>query len=392
MNLLRIGKICFSFLLLSKICLAENAYWDKYEAEKTTGRVKNLVEHVQNLSNCPLDMAFDQKQEHANAIIYFITTGGKYGFRSTPANSDERIAIANSLRFSGKVLEALDFSQEYTAYKKASPSDANIVEHLKAAQAIFFQGQKPLFVYFHPLGQTGDFCQATIDEFIINASAYLGRTDITRSSFDLYAPTAQNNAWSGVEKFKEGLKKLASSESQYMLPEIVNLSFISQDIYELTSDLEKNGNIGKIATDVLNKMDHRPPSRVIMMGQSEGGIIAPFVMQHITNQLNQGRFKALITDSGPIVWQSNADTLPENIIMYMPDKPENIIINMSNNEVFFPYLLSNWSCRCIRNLATWPKLIAEVTQFTGTSHHLEASNDFKKVVATTLGKAIPLRA
>jgi hypothetical protein len=154
----------------------------------------------------------------------------------------------------------------------------------------------------------------------------------------------------------------------------------------------RNGNIGKIATDVLNKMDHRPPSRVIMMGQLEGGIIAPLVMQHITNQLNQGRFKALITDSAPIVWQSNADTLPENIIMNMPNNPDNIIINLSNDDVFFPNSLSNWSCRCIRDLATWPKLIAEVTQFTGTNHHLEASNDFKKVVATTLGKAIPLRA
>jgi hypothetical protein len=371
MKLLKIGTIFLSLLFLNKICFADKAddYWNEYQQKKVS-----LVAHLRDLSTCSQNAGIEEKQRGADAIVYFISTGGKNGFRKAPATADEIKILANALFFSGKVMEN-DFSQTSKIYRNGQVSNAEIVTHLDVAQKIFSLGNKPLLVYFHPLEQTGDRVYGELINPLLTHAPLLGRVDVTRDSFDIYAPSASNKRWFDENQFKGDLGTVASRLS--------SLSFESPEIKEMVKRLEVAANIERITQDVLARMDHRHPSKVVIMGESMGGIIAPLVAHHITRYWKNAQLSALIINSAPVIWvKRDGDKdccLPKQMIMNMPNRDEN-----------FPKALLDWS---LAHLYMHPSAGAighsVHIPFSDTNGHLETSDAFRVKVAERILSVIP---
>ncbi len=74
-------------------------FWQEYQTAKQSGLVKNSVEHVRNLST-RLDTDTPARLESKkSAILWFMATGGKNGFRKKPATPAEKQVLENALIF-----------------------------------------------------------------------------------------------------------------------------------------------------------------------------------------------------------------------------------------------------------------------------------------------------
>ena len=371
MRLLKIGIIFLSVLLLNKVCLANktDGYWDEYQQKKVS-----LVTHLRDLSTCPQNAGIEEKQRRADAIVYFISTGGKNGFRKTPATRDEIAILAKALFFSGRVMES-DFSQASKVYRKGQQSSTEINDHLDIAQKIFSAGNKPLLVYFHPMDQTGDRVNGELITPLLAHAPSLGRSDVKRESFDLYNPTAPNGRWFNKDQFEGDLGDLASRLS--------SLSFKSPEIKGMVERLETAANIEKITQDVLTQMDHRHPSKIVIIGESMGGIIGPLVAHRITRHLGNWTMPVLIINSAPVIWVKRTGDTLYNL-------PKHIVMNTPNRDEHFPKVLFEWSLQQLL-LSNDGGAFGQSKHvyFSDTDDHCHMSDVFKLEAAERILSVIP---
>lgn len=232
-----------------------------------------------------------------------------------------------------------------------------------------------------PMDQRGDAANGIVDQFLQHAPA-LGRPDITRKSFDLFSPngsiSGQNGGyrWFDPDQFRGRLAGVS--------PHPRGLNFSSPEVTGIISDLTRNAQVQKLGDQVLEQMNHRSPSKVIFMGESMGGIIAPLVMDYITKKLNNGlpytksRFYSLIVSSAPVIIQKAG-------------MPETIIMNTPNNDNEFPKKVFDW---CAENLGIegyfgpFEKGI-NVDRTSDTNDHGDMSDVFKMKAALNVMGIIP---
>ena len=116
-------------------------FWREYQTAKQTKTVKNLVDHVQTLSvrlDTDTGARLEQKK---SAILYFMATGGKNGFRKTSATPAEKKVMENALIFATLVHEFNHGDQLLpimTVRRNAGfrTEDLRIKKHLAKAQGI----------------------------------------------------------------------------------------------------------------------------------------------------------------------------------------------------------------------------------------------------------------
>ena len=86
-------------LLNSAIASSPDEFWQEYQTAARNGTVRSPIEHVMNLST---KLETDSPQRLAykkSAILWFMATGGKHGFRKEPATSVERDLMVKALIF-----------------------------------------------------------------------------------------------------------------------------------------------------------------------------------------------------------------------------------------------------------------------------------------------------
>ena len=83
-------------------------FWEDYEKNKS---VTNVVDHVQKLSTRMDTDTFEQLEFKKSAVLWFLATGGKYGFRKAPATSAEKDVMINALIF-GTMLHRVSHADE----------------------------------------------------------------------------------------------------------------------------------------------------------------------------------------------------------------------------------------------------------------------------------------
>ena len=116
MLVFRVSFLLFVILSFSSVIAATpEKFWDDYETAKNNKTVSNVVEHVQSLATWLNTDDFDQvkiseiseyrqklteQMEYKRAaILWFMTTGGKYGFRQQPATKEELGIMVDALIF-----------------------------------------------------------------------------------------------------------------------------------------------------------------------------------------------------------------------------------------------------------------------------------------------------
>lgn len=81
-------------------------FWREYQTAKQAKAIKNLVEHVQTLSTRQ-DSDTPTRLEHKkSAVLWFMATGGKNGFRKRPSTPAEKKVMENALIFATLVHES----------------------------------------------------------------------------------------------------------------------------------------------------------------------------------------------------------------------------------------------------------------------------------------------
>jgi hypothetical protein len=90
------------------IIYTPDQFWDDYEKNKS---VTNVVDHVQKLSTRMDTDTPEQLEFKKSAVLWFLATGGKYGFRSAPATSAEKDIMINALIF-GTMLHRVSHADE----------------------------------------------------------------------------------------------------------------------------------------------------------------------------------------------------------------------------------------------------------------------------------------
>ena len=78
-------------------------HWRGFEKAFQERKCVTVVEYVQSLYTLTADLSSEDLFKRNGAIHYFLATGGKYGFRDTPATPQERVILENALMFCGLV-------------------------------------------------------------------------------------------------------------------------------------------------------------------------------------------------------------------------------------------------------------------------------------------------
>lgn len=114
-------------------------HWQDFERKnKKTGI--SLVEHISNLSAIHVSDSLSTKSNKKNALAYFFSTGGKYGFRETPIQGWESQILVKALgvatllaqELDGKTLNLVETRRGYGLRTESTV----IQQHLISAQAI----------------------------------------------------------------------------------------------------------------------------------------------------------------------------------------------------------------------------------------------------------------
>lgn len=127
---------------------AESPYWEQYLREKKDGKVSNLREHVRNLCTLPeTGVTADDLEERQKALCYFLSTGGKKGFRKTKTSPEEKAILENAHLFLGMVSEIEPFSSIHYDLRGmhrsygCDDSDIRVYNHFTIAQQYFTVGR-----------------------------------------------------------------------------------------------------------------------------------------------------------------------------------------------------------------------------------------------------------
>ncbi|MBY0462157.1 MAG: hypothetical protein K2Q34_03130 [Alphaproteobacteria bacterium] len=127
---------------------ADNPYWDQYLKDKKVGKVANLNEHIQSLYTLPeTGISMDALEERQKALSYFLSTGGKKGFRKTKTPPEEKAILENAHLFLGMVSEIDPFSfiesnlRDVYRYYSLDEGDSRVYKHFTIAQQYFTVGR-----------------------------------------------------------------------------------------------------------------------------------------------------------------------------------------------------------------------------------------------------------
>lgn len=122
-------------------------YWEDFQTSYREGKTSTLVEYVQSLYILPTGISEEELTRRSCALLYFLTTGGKYGFRKTPATSAETVVLENAFLFLG-LAEAADTTSfpglDLTRIRRRygfQEEDENIQQHLILGQRYFTYGR-----------------------------------------------------------------------------------------------------------------------------------------------------------------------------------------------------------------------------------------------------------
>ena len=74
-------------------------FWQEYQTVKKSGLVQNAVSHVKRLSIRLETDTPERLESKKSAILWFMATGGKNGFRKTVATPEEKLILENALIF-----------------------------------------------------------------------------------------------------------------------------------------------------------------------------------------------------------------------------------------------------------------------------------------------------
>lgn len=139
-----IALCLFNFTALA----AESPYWEQYLREKQTGKVSNLREHIRNLSTLPeTGVSMDDLEERQKILCYFLSTGGKKGFRKTKAPPEEKAILESAYLFLGMASEIDPFSfinfdlRGMHKYFGCNDDDIRIYNHFTIAQQYYTVGR-----------------------------------------------------------------------------------------------------------------------------------------------------------------------------------------------------------------------------------------------------------
>ncbi|MBY0281408.1 MAG: hypothetical protein K2W94_04540 [Alphaproteobacteria bacterium] len=125
---------------------ADNHYWEEYLKEKKAGKIANLKEHIQTLCSLPAEgISSEDLEKRRRALFYFLSTGGKNGFRTIKTPPEEKVILENAYLFLGMLTE-MDYQSSSNLdlqrnYKTAKDSDKKIDNHFTIAQQYFTVGR-----------------------------------------------------------------------------------------------------------------------------------------------------------------------------------------------------------------------------------------------------------
>ncbi len=112
MLFLRISLLLIIVQFSSAIAGSPDEFWQEYQTSAQSGKVRSVVEHVMSLST-KLEIDTPQRLEHKkSAILWFMATGGKNGFRKTLATPAEREVMVATLIFA-TILHEVGNPQSY---------------------------------------------------------------------------------------------------------------------------------------------------------------------------------------------------------------------------------------------------------------------------------------
>lgn len=81
-----LNKIVTTLVVTLSVCKAENPYWEAFEAERKRSSMP-IMSYIEKLAE---RQVVAPTKENQDALLYFLTTGGKHGFSSRKANEEEK--------------------------------------------------------------------------------------------------------------------------------------------------------------------------------------------------------------------------------------------------------------------------------------------------------------
>ena len=139
MLVFRVSFLLFVILSFSSVIAATpEKFWEGYEAAKNNKAVSNVVEHVRSLSTRLETDNIERVEYKKSAILWFMTTGGKHGFRPQPATQEELGIMVDTLIFATIWHEDKHPEDLFSIDTKVglSKKDAQIQTHLLLVQKI----------------------------------------------------------------------------------------------------------------------------------------------------------------------------------------------------------------------------------------------------------------
>ncbi|MBY0462039.1 MAG: hypothetical protein K2Q34_02540 [Alphaproteobacteria bacterium] len=116
-------------------------FWKEYQTAKQSKSVTKLIDHVQNLATRSDKDSPTRLEQKKSAILWFMATGGKNGFRKRPATPEEKKVMKNALIFATLVHEINDENQLLPIMGARRDTgvtieDARVKKHLAKVQSI----------------------------------------------------------------------------------------------------------------------------------------------------------------------------------------------------------------------------------------------------------------
>ena len=140
MLFLRISLLLFTIVQLnSAIAGSPDEFWQEYQTSTQSGKVRSAVEHVRNLSTKLETDTPQQLQHKKSAILWFMATGGKDGFRKDIATPEEKkiMVMISPTGSDGMVLSHEDLLSylselEFNGVKEVifPGGDQNVMDHI----------------------------------------------------------------------------------------------------------------------------------------------------------------------------------------------------------------------------------------------------------------------
>ena len=319
MNLLKIKSLFLFTILFGQLCFADSGdeYWNAYEGQRKIKANYSLVEHVNNLFTSSNGLSLEAQEKQANAILYFISTGGKYGFRKAPATAEEIKTLSTALYFSGRIKkDRVDFVQTYETQHGTLARSAEINTHLDVAQKLFNEANKPLFVFFHPTNAQDAF--ANFYHGLIQEEAKGGRkqwVDGFYKSDRLTINTAETDAWWNNQEFKSIITRLLPASNPHAAAGALLQG--THDIFDRGVQLlEEASGVKQTVSAILKKINFRHPSKVAFIGYRS--FVASLAANYVSREYNIS-LGGLFLHKTPILWSSRNTLLPRLTVMSKPD-------------------------------------------------------------------------